>query len=103
MNLVIITVVLSFVAYASIFHQVGFEITRVNGFTLSESTHDEVINLMKMKRKLLLSCKGERMSTCILTIITCCYSCRDVARAKVSLNVLYNLSHGLHAEGTHVR
>jgi len=59
-------------------HQVGFEITRVNGFTLSESTHDEVINLIKMKRKLLLSCKGEKLSTAhnyyhnLLQLLECC-------------------------------
>ena len=69
--------------------QVGFEITRVNGFTLSDSTHDEVINLMKMRRKLLLSCKGEglvRHCSYYLPYF-CCYSCWDVARAKVSLSL----------------
>ena len=37
--------------------QPGDEIVRVNGLTLSHATHEEVVNLVKLKKTLLLTCK----------------------------------------------
>ena len=43
--------------------QVGDEIVRINGLILSESTHEEVANILKLKKSLTLTVK------CMLMII----------------------------------
>ena len=40
--------------------QVGDEIIRINGLILSESTHEEVVNLIKLKKTLTLTIRGKR-------------------------------------------
>ena len=37
----------------------GDEIVRVNGLTLCQATNEEVVNLIKLKKTLLLTCKSE--------------------------------------------
>ena len=47
---------------------------RVNGLMLAESTHEEVVNLIKLKKTLTLSLKGkctEHACTCNLHVYTC--------------------------------
>lgn len=43
--------------------QAGDEVVRVNGLTLTHATHEEVVNLVKLKKTLTLSLRGQS-STC---------------------------------------
>lgn len=38
--------------------KMGDEIVRVNGLTLSQSTHEETVNLIKLKKTLTLTVRG---------------------------------------------
>lgn len=38
--------------------KVGDEIVRINGLILSEATHEEVTNLIKLKKSLILTVRG---------------------------------------------
>ena len=38
--------------------QVGYEIVRINGLTLSEVTHEEAVNLLKIKKTMTVVVKG---------------------------------------------
>lgn len=46
--------------------QPGDELVRVNGLTLSQATHEEVVNLIKLKKTLLLTCKSKSKSSSLL-------------------------------------
>jgi len=41
--------------------QPGDELVRVNGLTLVEATHEEVVNLIKLRKTLTLTLKGEEL------------------------------------------
>ena len=45
-------------AMVAIIMQVGDEIVRINGLILSESTHEEVVNLIRLKKTLTLTLRG---------------------------------------------
>ena len=45
-------------AMVAIIMQVGDEIVRINGLILSESTHEEVVNLIRLKKTLTLTLRA---------------------------------------------
>ncbi len=47
--------------------QAGDEVVRVNGLTLSQATHEEVVNLLRLKKTLTLSLRGQSRQSVILT------------------------------------
>ena len=49
---------LSVSSFIHLFTQPGDQIIRVNGLIISESTHDEFVNLIKWKHSLTLTIKG---------------------------------------------
>ena len=50
---------------AHVLIQPGDEIVRVNGLTLSHATHEEVVNLIKLKKTLLLTCRSKLCASII--------------------------------------
>ena len=54
---IIVTYLLLFTCCLLVCCQVGDEIVRVNGLILSESTHEEVVNVIKNKKSLTLTVK----------------------------------------------
>ena len=52
-------IVFVFCAFCGVCIQAGDQIVRVNGLILSESTHEEFLNLMKLRKTYTLTLKGK--------------------------------------------
>ena len=67
---------------------------RVNGLMLAESTHEEVVNLIKLKKTLTLSLKGkctEHACTCNLHVHACSNSMHMIVCGLLICHFLLDL------------